>query len=473
VNLIDRAIAAVSPSRALRRVAARVALAHYQAADLHRREPTVRASWGDADADADGSRTTLSWIARDVMRNNATAARLVSVIANNVVGTGIEPRLITADKGLAKEWRDSVLPLLDSPGFDDDGALTLGGMQALVAETVARDGEALVLWPAERGMKIRVLEMDWLARDLNGVSATGDGYVYDGVEYDANGHLVAYHLYDQHPGSAVMDPRRNRPQAHRVEARLVAHVYRADRPGQRRGVTWLAPVLNDLQSLAENDAAQLMRQRIAACFAVFWRTDNPQSLPPSTLAPGLIQQIGADDEVQFASPPEVQGYDDFARVHLRRIAVGVGITYEALTGDLTGVNFSSARIGRIDMGQNVERWQWQMMIPRMCNPVGRWVLAEWANKASSPATVRALGKARIEWTPPAPVIADPKLETEVATMRINAGLTSRHAEIRRLGYVPARIDAEITRDLDTLRNLAALRQPGAAPQVQQNGGPDA
>ena len=42
----------------------------------------------------------------------------------------------------------------------------------------------------------------------------------------------------------------------------------------------------------------------------------------------------------------------------RDIAVGVGITAEALTGNLSGVNFTSGRMGRLDMDANVEGRRW-------------------------------------------------------------------------------------------------------------------
>src|SRR5690606_26407495 len=136
-----------------------------------------------------------------------------------------------------------------------------------------------------------------------------------------------------------------------------------------------------------------------------------------------------------------------------------------LTGDLGGVNFASGRLGRIDMGQNVERWQWHMMLPMACAPIGRWTLQQWAYDAASAATTRALARARIAWTPPPPVVADPKSEVQVSVAKIDAGLASRRGEIRRSGYDPDDIDAEIAADMATRRDLAALKQPGASPQI--------
>jgi lambda family phage portal protein len=470
MNWLDRAIASISPRAGLRRATARgalQALAHYNAASVSRRSPTVRPVSGDADAISQGVRRRIMLSVRDVVRNNATARRAVQVLVNNIIGTGIEPKLVSDDDGLKAAWATRA-GQLDSVAFDIHGASTLAGIQRLAVETMITDGEALILWPedgASRGQcQVRVLEPEYLNDSLNGLATVAGHVIYDGIEYDAAGRVVAYYLYDEHPDSAVWHSPRQADGYSRVDASRVIHLYRIDRPGQRRGISWFAPVLDDLVALADNDEAQLMRQKIAACFAAFWRSEKaPENAGvPKTLSPGLIQQIGADDEVSFANPPDVTGYDDFAKIHLRRIAVGLGITYEALTGDLSNVNFSSARIGRIEMGQNVEAWQWALVMPRLCAPLASWILRGMAYADHD--LIPAVMLARLDWTPPPPVIADPKTETQVSVQRIEAGLASRHGEIRRMGYEPAAIDAEITADAEMRRSLTELK---SAPKPEQ------
>lgn len=468
MNLLDRVIASFSPRAGLRRAQARAsldAMMHYRAGSVNRRSGSVRAVSGDADAVATVARRQISLAVRDVIRNNAIAERAVQVLVNNIVGTGIEPKLVSEDTDLNYAW-PAVCRYLDSTDVDADGISTLAGIQRMAVRAMVTDGEALVVFPdpltAKSSFQLRVLEADYLDDRLQGRALGSKNSVYDGIEYGDDGRVVAYHLYDEHPGSVVWHPDWKGLVSSRIEASRVIHLYRPDRPGQRRGVSWLAPVLDDLVALADNDEAQLMRQKIAACFAAFWKTDKDAKATgiPSKLAPGLIQQIGSEDEVVFASPPDVTGYDDFARIHLRRIAVGLGITYESLTGDLTSVNFSSGRLGRIDMGQNVEAWQWGLVMPVLCQPIGREMLR--SHLRDNPRSGAALRQARIDWTPPPPVIADPKTETQVSVMKIEAGLASRHGEIRRLGYEPGQIDAEIVKDEETRRSLAALKAPAVA-----------
>lgn len=468
MNLLDRAIAAFSPRAGLRRAQARAsldAMMHYKAGSITRRSGSIRPVSGDADAVATFARRQIMLAARDVVRNNAVAERAVQVLVNNIVGTGIEPKLISDHDGLRAGW-PAVMQMLDSTVIDADGRSTLAGIQRMAVRAMVVDGEALVLFPDPltkgQSFQVRVLEADYLDDRVQSRWAETGNDIYDGIEYGPDGRVVAYHIYDEHPGSAVWHQDWKGMTSSRVDASRLVHLYRSDRPGQRRGVSWFAPVLDDLVALADNDEAQLMRQKIAACFAAFWRTDKDPGASgvPTKLAPGLIQQIGSDDEVSFANPPDVTGYDDFARIHLRRVSGGLGITYEALTGDLTSVNFSSGRLGRIEMGQNVEAWQWTLVIPVLCNAIARELLRSWLRE--DPRAGLALKAATIGWTPPPPVIADPKTETQVAVQKIEAGLSSRPAEIRKLGYDPAEVDVEIRRDEEIRQSLAALKAPAVS-----------
>lgn len=449
---IDKAIERYAPRMAVERARARITLntlAHYRGADIDRTSPSLRSGGGDADASAINGRRRLAHLSRDVARNNGMGERALQIITNNVVGSGIHPKLVTKDEGLAAEFLRRSKDNFDTTAVDFDGINNLPGLQRMAVRAMVQDGGALIVWPDaySRNLQIRVLEIDYLDDRLSGPVANGDNFLSEGIEYDRIGRVVAYHIYEEHPGAVVRTQFGNGLCSVRVEAARVVHLYRADRPGQRRGVSWFAPVLSDMAALADNDEAQLMRQKIAACFAAFWKTDKFDAKAagiPTTLAPGVIQQVGEGDEVIFNDPPTVTGYDDFAKVHLRRIAMGLGVTYEDFTGDLGGVNFSSGRMGRISFGQNVDAWQWTLMMPRMCHPTGQWALRSWVY--DDPSIMKRLRDARLEWTPPPPVIADPKAEMQVSVGKIEAGLSSRHREIRALGYDPEDIDREIAAD---------------------------
>ena len=108
-NLLDRAIAAVAPRAALRRVAARqafdIATRGYDGAARGRLNGSWRTPNTSADAEIGASAQLLRDRMRDLVRNNPYAANALSVLVTHAVGAGIVPR--SKDKAVNKlfaEW---------------------------------------------------------------------------------------------------------------------------------------------------------------------------------------------------------------------------------------------------------------------------------------------------------------------------------------------------------------------------------
>lgn len=463
MNLMERAIAEVSPGWAARRARSRAVLANFDAANKERRVSSIRASGTDADAAA-ARRQRLAFLSRDMVRNTPLATRAKSVITGAVVGDGIIPKVTVRGAGLdadlvkriKQRGLEHIEGHFDSTAIDRRGRQNLYGLQQLIMGTVIEAGECLVrLHPdtlVQGGFpfQIEVLEPDYLDETRWGI-LPGGGEIRDGIEYDAQGVRLAYWLFPQHPGSdSVMHPASG--VSVRVPAGQIVHVFRQDRPGQNRGVTWFAPVVLRLQDLADHEDAQLMRQKVAACFAVF-RTGGDKTIPvPSEIMPGMVYDLGDSEEVTFASPPGVEAYDEFTRSALRSVAVGLGITYESLTADLSQVNFASARMGRLDMDQNVSGWQWLMMVPQLLQPIGAWFLDTWQQedgdelrRAGVPDEIWA--RIGLEWAPPRRVIVDPSREFTALKEAVRAGFMSRQHVIRQFGFDPERLNEELIEDL--------------------------
>jgi capsid protein len=136
----------------------------------------------------------------------------------------------------------------------------------------------------------------------------------------------------------------------------------------------------------------------------------------------------------------VDGYGDFTRGVAREVAAGLGITYEALTGDLSNVNFSSARMGRMEMDRNVSDWQNLLAVPIMMDRIAAWFVEAWD-------LVDGLARApEIGWTPPRRVLVDPTKELPAMGEAVRLGFQSRSSVIRSLGYDPERVMEEIAAD---------------------------
>jgi lambda family phage portal protein len=281
----------------------------------------------------------------------------------------------------------------------------------------------------------------------------------NGIEFDPIGRRVAYWLFREHPGSSQVGF--GGLQSARVPADSVLHIYRHDRPGQVRGASWFAPVLLKFKDFDEYDDAQLVKQKIAACLAVITTdpsgagaglgttsSDNPTL---DSLEPGMILNMEPGRTVSVVEPPRVAEFSDYAEVTLRAIATGIGVTYEDLTGDYSGMPFSAARMSRIRHWDRVNGWRWHMLIPQLCDPVWGWVMES--------AEVEGVGgdvDLAAEWTAPPPPMVDPANEGLAYMRNIRTGIMSLSEALRERGYDPRAVMAEIAADNTLLDKLGII-----------------
>lgn len=467
MNLLDRFFMAVAPGRAMQREKSRTIAMHYRAARLGRRNDGLKASGSDADL-ASRDRRQVSFYARDMIRNTPFARRVQDVVTGHVVGDGIIPKVLVStnlpkplQENLRRRGLEMIEDHLDTTAIDKNGLLNLYGLQALAMNTVVESGEVLIRRHRPIGsrlsipLQLEVLEPEYLDDSRWGRSLDGNE-IREGIEYDReSGERVAYWLYTQHPGGEWR-PGHNPMASERVPADEILHLFRVDRPGQTRGISWFTPIAEKLVNADDAEDAHLMRQKIAACFTAFHRlgADGGQSRPElgGSLQPGVIMEIANDEEMEFAEPPAVGDYPDFMKNVLRAAAMGIGLTYEALTGDLSGVNFSSARIGRLEMERNISRWQWLMLVPMLLQPLGRWIEEAWLEEEFEEVWDLP-GAVRFTWVPPHRILVDPAREFGALREAVRSGFQSRQGVVRQLGLDPERLLAEQQQDKDEADRL--------------------
>ncbi len=395
-NWWDRLLIGIAPrwglNRAKSKAMASVALRSYEAAGDGRRTTGWRHPSTDANAAGLPSLQRLRDLARDLRRNNPWAKRCVEVITSNTVGWGIMAKAQSPSAGvnasaqeLWKQWSESV-------ACDYDGRMPFAGLQALVMDTIVESGEALILKEAANAsdglpvpLRIRVLEPDYLDVNKHG-STEGGGHITQGIEVDSRGRRVAYWIYSQHPGatSGPFSVSNSGLSSKRVPASDVIHAYRVDRPGQLRGVAWLASVIAKLNDFDDYDDARLMQAKVAACFGALVTDPQGDTSPLGeeeddddtleNLEPGQIQYLKPGQEVTSLTPPSTSDHGGFSETQLRRIAAGLDVTYEDLTMDYSKVNFSSARMARLSHWQSIHGWRWKMLIPQFCDGVWGWFM---------------------------------------------------------------------------------------------------
>jgi lambda family phage portal protein len=394
--------------------------------------------------------------ARELVRNNPYAASACESFVANLVGTGIKPSPTISDKALRKavsqawsDWTDEA---------DADGLSDFYGLQSLAGRAMFEAGECFIRLRARRPedglsvpLQLQLLEGDMCPIELNKVADNGNRIV-NGVEFNAIGARVAYWFYRRHPGDGLVFDGSDTNSPVRVPADQVLHIFRPLRPGQVRGLPWVAPAMLKLWLLDSYDDAELERKKVAALFAGFIKApeavfedeapeaDDLQDVPQVTLEPGTLQQLLPGEEIEFASPADVGGsYEAFQYRNLLSIASALSIPYAAMTGDLKKANYSSSRGGIVEFHRRLEQVQHGVMVYQMCRPVrAQWfkagVLSGALPVTATQYRTAPLDYVRTRWIAPASQWADPYKDTNAELIAVRAGFKPLSDVLEANGY---------------------------------------
>lgn len=420
-----------------------------------------------------GSLSTLRNRARDLARNDPWIKRAAKVYVSNLVGKGIRPVAKTPDA----QFNRDVMELWNDWNLECDvtGTTSFYGIQAMAARGLYLSGENLVRFiygaspTSLLPFQLQIMEPDYLDHTYLATLENGNRII-QGVEFGRYA-PVAYHLFKDHPAEMVAGP--NHFERVRIPASEILHQRLVDRPGQVRGVTELASILLKIMDVLEYEEAELTRKKFAAMFVAFVQTlsDDAEALKTmfgselnedgeeeAILESGTVQRLGAGETVTFTPAADVGGsYEPFIRQNHRALAAGSDATYEEFTGDLSTVNFTSARVGLNTIRRIHEQTQEFVLKPQLCVPVWK----EFVQQAILSGAI-AMPKGyldnprpwlRVHFVSPGWPFVNPQEEEAAAQAAIRGGTESRANVAAEKGYDVDELDRQQRRDLDRADQL--------------------
>jgi lambda family phage portal protein len=444
----------------------------YEGAATGRRMNTWGLSSSGPNASLYSSTNSLRSRSRELRRNNPLIDGGSDTLVANIIGSGINPRWQIKDNPVLKEelqelWNDWT----QESDFHD--LLDFYGQQSLGVSALIDAGEFLCRFiPCRPGeydtvpVKLQMLEADHLDATYNSIAPNGNE-IRMGIEIDKQGRNVAYWLFTEHPGELFGLHGGGWGQRERIPKEDIAHVFKPLRIGQRRGRPWMASILVKLHELDQYEDAELVRKKTAALFGAFLTqslsedtnpggilgrhvgTDANQNLIVG-LEPGTVSLLPPGYDVKFSQPVDVGGsYEVWIKQQLREIAVGMGITYEQLTGDLSGVNYSSIRAGLLEFRRRIMQLQHQIIIFQFCRRVAHRFMdaAVLSGAVKIPDYIYNRRKyLRIKWRPDGWPWVDPVKDGEAQKASVRNGFKSRARIIAENGDDIETIDREIAED---------------------------
>jgi lambda family phage portal protein len=452
-------------------------------------------------AEVEANLATLRGRARQLRATNGLAQRFVSMASQNIVGpSGFSVKCLALDPGRdgqvdrlgSKAVEDHFWQWASSTECDYHRRHTLWQLLRVAVESAATDGDVFIrrhVDPrAPYGMRLQLIEGDLVDERMTGTLTNG-GTVRMGLELDEGLRVQAYHVLREHPGDGRTA---GVAQRIRIPADEVYHVFKPERPHQLRGQTWMRPVMGLLAMLDGYEESAIVAARFGAAKMLMFETPDGDAGPLADshddatdtfamdIEPGKVQALPPGYKPHQWSPDYPhQNFDAFVRQVTNRIASGLGVAAHNLTGDMTGVNYSSARIAEL-----AERDRWMQdqdwLISAAVLPIARdWARTAFIAGAVTLPSGKALPAERIEKFVAGLTVAgrrwlwiDPLKEIQAAREAIDARLRSRTSLAAEQGVDIAEVFAELSAESAEMQRLkiepaaAAPARPPTPPAAQ-------
>lgn len=499
MNIIDKLVAYVSPKKGIKRTAARKVLkiidSGYSEGGASLSKRTMK-GWSaysaSPDEDIDLNLFTLRNRTRDLYMNAPLARGAIQTTRTNVIGAGlklkarIDAKFLGISDEEADNWEQNTerefALWADSVYCDSLKINNFYEMQQLAFLSWLMNGDVFALLKQEDttpfmpyGLRIHLIEADRVSSPnsynnlvggnilgIQAINPNNGNRIISGVEIDNNGTTVAYWFSNRYPQSFYLQKNLLPLEWFRVEAfgaetgrPNVLHLMESERPEQRRGVPFLAPVIEPLKQISRYTEAELNAAVISSMFTIFIKTEgNSSDLPigeayrPEEQLPnaqsndyemgsGAINVLQPGESIDLANPTRPNAnFDGFVNAMCRYMGAALEVPQELLQKSFQS-SYSASRAALL------EAWKmFKMRRSWTAQDFNQPIYEDWLAEAVARGRIKAPGffndpikrKAwcGAEWNGPSPGQLDPLKEVNAAVTRIENGLSTREKETMEL-----------------------------------------
>lgn len=438
-------------------------------------------------------RDTIVSRIRDLARNDGWASGSITRVLDNAVGATFRPlmrpdyrmlQLMTGNKAFDSTWADEYGKVIEAhwrswstdPGrfCDVERKQTVAQMLRLAFRHKLLDGDALAVlqYRTDRlghgkgryATTLQVIDPDRLSNPQQNFDMPA---IRGGVEIDADGAPIAYHVREAHmgdwwSGAKTMTWQRI-PRETSWGRPIVIHDYDHERGAQHRGNGILAPVVSRLKMLIKYDQSELESAILNAIFAAYVVSPYDPNMVESALGESFEEGLGAFQEsridfhkdrrltlnngarmpllhpgesietVNAARP--VSNFQTFQSAGLRNIAAATGLSTQQITQDWSDVNYSSARAAMLEAWKTLTRRRDDFAMG-FAQPVLTAFVEEIHDTEDLPLPAGApnfidarVAYSRARWMGPGRGWVDPVAEKKGAILGLDAGISTLEMEV--------------------------------------------
>jgi lambda family phage portal protein len=422
---------------------------------------------GSANRDfSKGEQNTITARSRDAFRNQPLARAAIERLEQAIVGRGItfQSRINYEYLGFSRE--DAMVLEQEIETYwehweshcDYEGCLHFRQLQALALSSWLQSGDVFINTPLAyeenttfAGLRLQLIESD---RVCNPNFTMDTDVLRNGVELDKGGRVLAYHVMRAHPYDNVItsqDFTWSRIKRQGKFAPRFLHLWKKERPGQVRGVPFLAPVLEPLKQLDRYIEAELQASVISALLTVFIKTEGGGGLQSMSegqgkpdevgLRPGAIVELLPGEDISSVNPSRPnRAFQDFVEAAYKQIGAALGVPMETLLLRYDS-SYSAARAAKSDGWKKITQLR-DIFVHLACEPIFACFMDELVaregikHKALKDYFANPLVRAawrRGNWTGPARGSIDEEKEIRAAKDRVSLGVTSIAHECQEMG----------------------------------------
>ena len=404
--------------------------------DLNRRH------WQEADdLSADDAanpevRKALRVRARHEIANNSIARGMTLTLANDIIGTGPRLQLLTDD--------DRLNQTIERDFEAWANAVNLAAKLRTMRLARIQDGECFALMVRSKvpdapvNLDVMLVEADQVASPYFALNDTRN---IDGVILDEHGRPQKYQVLIAHPGTSLATN-----DYLTFRASDVIHVFRADRPGQHRGIPEITAALPLFAQLRRFTLAVLSAAEAAADFAGILYTDAPANGEADDIEPmdkislqrnSLVTMPGGWKMAQIDPKQPATTYREFKEQILCEIARCICMPFNVAAGNSSGYNYASGRLDHQSYFKSIRVDQHFMGIRVLDRILSAW-FTEYLETTDRVHATEVLGQAAgiylpHQWFFDGMEHVDPLKEANAAAVRLAYGISSIPEEQARRG----------------------------------------
>lgn len=411
--------------------------------------------WANADnlsansAASVGIRRKLRARARyEAQENNSYAKGMILTLANDMIGTGPKLQLLTENRKANQSIESSFLRWCEE--------IRLAEKLRTMRVSKVVDGEAFALLTSnprimhDVQLNVVPIEADLIASPYESTFVDEKQEV-DGIRFDEYGNVKSYHLLTNHPGSTHSY---NFTFGNWIKPEKVLHVFREDRPGQKRGVTEIVTSLPLFAMLRRFTLATLAAAETAADFAAIMKTNSSATTDAVELAEdqwfdaipleyrAMLTLPNGWDITQLKAEHPTTTYSMFKQEVINEISRCLNMPYNVAAANSSDYNYASGRLDHQVYFKSiaVERHQWA------CSLLSKIFMA-WLDEAMFvpgllPDGMPPFNQLRWSWFWDAHEHVDPQKNANAQKIKLTSGTTNRKAEYAKEGLDVDQEDAE-------------------------------